>query len=173
MVNIGSITIICDALDVFLRDFNDYFTTHVGYRHADSVHDNTLHCAIVCSDFHDKMSQIESVAAVPDVAHVRIPRVCLGALRHVRAQGNWQARGKPVLRVPFILCTLLDRCVGGCSVHGPMAVRRRHVHYALSTQYRITARQDFQPVYYHIINHLPHIWSQPTCTEDVVSMVTL
>jgi len=78
---------------------------------------------------------------------------------HVRAQGNWQARGQRVLRGPFIFNTFLDRCIGGCPVHGPMAVRRRHVHDAISEHHRVTTGQDVQPVYHHCVDHLSHIWS--------------
>lgn len=47
-----------------------------------------LYYATVRSDFHDKISQIESVVAVRDVAHIRVPRFGLGVVRHVRTQGN-------------------------------------------------------------------------------------
>lgn len=67
------------------------------YREIDSVHNIILYYVSVHSDFHDKIQQIKSVAAVRDVAHVRVPRVGLGAVRHVCAQGNWQAQGQRVL----------------------------------------------------------------------------
>jgi len=126
----------------------------------------------VHSDFHDKIQQVKSVAAVRDVAHVRVSRVGLGAVRHVRAQGNWQARGQGVLRGPFIFSTLLDRCVSSHPIHGSVAVRCRHVRDAVSAQHRVTTGQDVQPVYNYRVDHLPHSWSQPTRHEDVVSMMT-
>lgn len=142
------------------------------YREIDSVHNIILYYVSVHSDFHDKIQQIKSVAAVRDVAHVRVPRVGLGAVCHVRAQGNWQARGQRVLRGPLIFNTFLDRCVSGHPIHGPMAVRCRHVRDAVSAQHRVTTGQDVQPVYNHRVDHLSYCWSQPTRHQDVVSMVT-
>lgn len=115
--------------------------------------------ATVPSDFYDKIKQIKSVAAVLDVAHIRVPRFSLGAVCHVRAQGNWQARGQRVLRGPFIFNTFLDWCVSGRPVHSPMAVRRRYVHDAMSAQHGVTTGQDVQPVYHPRFDHLSHSWS--------------
>jgi len=47
----------------------------------------------VRSDFYDKIPQIKSVATVHNAAHVCVPRISLGTVRHVRAQRNGQARG--------------------------------------------------------------------------------
>lgn len=123
------------------------------------------------SHFHDKEKQkVERHVAVHYVAHFRVHRIRVGVVRHVRSQGNGQTQTQQVLRGPCVLNTLLDRRICRGDVYSPMAERNIGFHVAVSAQFRLTLRQDFQLVHRSRFNHLPYFWNQPPCTVFVVSI---